>query len=116
MDDELPSEPKMQAALSQSREGAGGFVVRFEPMGVVVAVPRGRRIYDLALAHGVPLAQSCGGEGICGRCGVRCLSGELGPEGKLERMRKADNRLDPALRLACMTTVRGDVVLTTDYW
>ena len=92
--------------------------VRFEPMGLEVAVPRGRRVYDVAMAHGLPLAQSCRGEGICSRCGVRVLRGaeHLSPERRPERLRKAANKLDRELRLACLTTVRGSVVLTTDYW
>jgi 2Fe-2S ferredoxin len=87
-------------------------------MGVETRVPRGRRVYDVALELGLPLAQSCEGEGICGRCGVRVLRGVefLNPEGKPERARKRANRLDASLRLACLTTVRGPVVLTTDYW
>ena len=92
--------------------------VRFEPMGLEVAVPRGRRVYDVAMANGLPLAQSCRGEGICSRCGVRVLRGaeHLSPERRPERLRKAANQLDRELRLACLTTVRGPVVLTTDYW
>ncbi len=92
--------------------------VRFEPMGVEVAVPRGRRVYDVAMANGLPLAQSCRGEGICSRCGVRVLRGaeHLSPERAPERMRKAANEVDRTLRLACLTTIRGPVVLTTDYW
>jgi len=92
--------------------------VRFEPMGLEVAVPRGRRVYDVAMSNGLPLAQSCRGEGICSRCGVRVLRGaeHLSPERGPERARKAANDLDQELRLACLTTVRGPVVLTTDYW
>lgn len=102
---------------SGRREGAVARI-RFEPMGVEVRVPAGRRVYDVAGELGLPLAQSCGGEGICGRCGVRVLRGTgcLSPEGRPERARKAANRIDPELRLACLTTVRGDVVVTTDYW
>ena len=90
----------------------------FEPMGRTVEARPGQRIYDLAITAGVPLAQSCGGEGICGRCGVRVIEGGevLGPEGAPERRRKEANRVDPTLRLACLTTVRGRVVVTTDYW
>jgi 2Fe-2S ferredoxin len=92
--------------------------VRFEPMGLDVSVPRGRRVYDVAMAHGLPLAQSCRGDGICSRCAVRVLRGAeyLSPERRPERARKAANRVDRELRLACLTTVRGPVVLTTDYW
>jgi len=92
--------------------------VRFEPMGTEASVSQGTRVYDVAMRLGLPLAQSCSGDGVCGQCGVRVLRGAevLGPEGQPERNRKAANRVSPTLRLACLTTVCGDVVLTTDYW
>ncbi len=93
--------------------------VRFEPSGRQTDVPHGRRIYDLARSMGLPLAAACGGEGICGRCGVRVVRGDadaLSPERKNERQRKRANTVDLSLRLACLTVVRGDVTLTTDYW
>ena len=105
---DLPGEPS-EGAVAR---------LRFEPMGLEVVVPPGRRVYDVATALGLPLAQSCGGEGICGRCGVRVVRGgsALSPERGPERARKVANRVDPELRLACLTTVRGPVVVTTDYW
>ncbi len=98
--------------------GAGSYPVRFEPMAVEVAVSRGTRVYDVAMALGLPLAQSCRGEGICGRCGIRVKRGaeHLSPEQAPERMRKRSNRVDADLRLACLSTVHGPVVVTTDYW
>ena len=107
-----PGTPKVAKESGQCR-------VRFEPFGRQVDVPRGRRLYDLATQLKLPLAASCGGEGICGRCGVRVYpSGQeaLSPERPAETARKTANRIDPGLRLACLTVARGDVVVTTDYW
>ena len=111
--DEEPDEEKGARSME-----AEPYLVRFEPMGVACAVSRGTRVYDVAQALGLPLAQSCGGEGICGRCGIRAMAGaeHLSPERRPETHRKASNRIDPTLRLACLTTIRGPVVLTTDYW
>ena len=53
------------------------------------------------------------------RGGLRVLHAApdaLSPERAPESARKSANRVDPELRLACLTVVRGDVVLTTDYW
>jgi uncharacterized 2Fe-2S/4Fe-4S cluster protein (DUF4445 family) len=92
--------------------------VRFEPGGAVWRGRRGARLYDIALEAGQRVASACGGTGICGRCGLRVVEGtsSLSPEGRRERRRKADNRVDPELRLACLTAVRGDLVVTADYW
>ena len=96
--------------------------VRFVPAGVTVEVPVGRRLYDVAGALGLPLAQACEGEGICGRCGLVVCSGAaaLSPESAREAYRKRANRVKPAVRLACLTRVAKatdeEVVLTTTYW
>ena len=107
------------SAVSGAPKTAGQCRVRFEPFGRHVDVPRGRRIYDLAQQLDLPLAAACGGEGICGRCGVRVHTtapDALSPERPKETARKAANRVDPDLRLACLTVARGDLVVTTDYW
>jgi 2Fe-2S ferredoxin len=82
------------------------------------AVSPGARVYDVAVELGLPLAQSCGGEGICGRCAVRVVCGaeSLSVECASETHRKEANRVDPELRLACLSFIHGPVVLTTDYW
>ena len=98
--------------------GAEACAVRFEPMAVEVEVSPGQRVYDVAISLGLPLAQSCRGEGVCGRCGVRVKRGaaHLSREQGHERKRKLANRVDSELRLACLSTVHGPVVVTTDYW
>ena len=92
--------------------------VTFLPDGRTVELPDGSTLYAAAHRAGVPLAQACPGEGVCGRCGLRVLAGAaaLSPEGAAEARVKADNRADPRLRLACQTRVRGTVVVTADYW
>ncbi len=92
--------------------------VRFSPGGQRVQVRRGTRLYDIVRSLDLPLASSCDGTGVCGRCGLRVLSGAdgLSPESKLEARRKRDNRVAPALRLACLTAVRANVEVKADYW
>ncbi len=92
--------------------------MRFEPGSQEVRAHRGARLYDIARAAGRPVASACEGTGVCGRCGLRVVAGAeaLSREGALEARRKRANRVDPALRLACLVAVRGDVVITADYW
>ena len=113
------SKASTDGAETAPASGSASCRVRFEPSGRQIDVPRGRRLYDLARRLDLPLAAACGGEGICGRCGLRVLHAApdaLSPERAPESARKSANRVNPELRLACLTVVRGDVVLTTDYW
>lgn len=88
------------------------------PGGAEVEVPAGATLLDAALAAGLPVARSCGADGVCGRCGLRVVEGgnALSPEEPDEARIKQRNRVAPELRLACRAHVHGDVVATADYW
>jgi 2Fe-2S ferredoxin len=92
--------------------------VRFQPSGLRVEVPAGSTLLDAVLAAGLPIARSCGADGVCGRCGVRVLTGALHvtPEQPQEGAVKRANRLAAELRLACRACVLGDVEVTAAYW
>ena len=67
---------------------------------------------------GLPIAEACGADGLCGRCGVR-VAGDveaLSEETREEERAKQRNRVDPSLRLSCLTTVAGELEVTADYW
>jgi ferredoxin len=92
--------------------------VRLTPSGRCVRVEDGATLLSAVLEAGLPIARGCGAEALCGRCGVRVLSGaaSLSPETAAERDAKQRNRVEPELRLACCAEVRGDVEVTAAYW
>lgn len=92
--------------------------VSFQPSGRSVDVPAGTTLLDAVVAAGLPIARACGADGLCGRCGVRIVTGAAGvdPESEAESASKRRNRIDPALRLACRARVHADVQLTASYW
>lgn len=93
-------------------------LVRFEPSGVVVEVASNSRLFDVALDAGLPVASSCSGEAVCGKCHMRVLAGDanLSPKGKLEERLLAKEKSPPENRISCLTKVRGDATITTSYW
>ena len=100
------------------------FAVRFlssagtdaEPLEV--RVEAGSTLIEAVGRAGLPLAQACGRDGLCGRCGVVVLEGSdsLSAESAEEREAKRRNRVDAEERLACLARVRGPVVATARYW
>jgi ferredoxin len=92
--------------------------VRFVPSDLVVEVPAGTTLLDAATLAGLPVARSCGADGVCARCGLRVLEGatQLSPEADDETRIKHRNRVEPELRLACRATIHGDVTATALYW
>lgn len=92
--------------------------VRFEPSGRTVRVVTGSSLLEAARRAGLPLASACGGEALCGRCGVQVLAGgrALPPEGEPETRAKRRNRAPASQRLACRVAVPCDLTVTTSYW
>lgn len=90
--------------------------VIFAPSGTMTEVPTGTTLLDAAAAAGMPVGSSCGADGICGKCGLRVLSGELlAPSVREARVARA-NRVDEGLRLSCMVNLTEDLTVTADYW
>ena len=88
-------------------------VVSFVPLGKAGAARENETILDVARRVGAPLGNSCGGVGVCERCKVRVLSGELSPPTSMEAR---FGRLGEGERLACQAVVTGDCAVTTTYW
>ena len=92
--------------MASKQRSSDDCLVRFEPDGISIRVPRGTSILDAALSCGVSLDSVCGGEGRCGRCKVRAR----GAIGSIYGSEKA--MLSPGTErtvLACMSTVEGDL-------
>ena len=90
--------------------------VRFQPHNISVEIEHGTTLLDAAKMASLPVGNSCGAEGTCGRCGLRVVSGSLPePSAREVKIAKA-NRLDPGLRLSCMVKPSTDVEITADYW
>jgi ferredoxin len=94
------------------------FTVVFEPSGIRVSVEEDTLLLEAARSAGLPVASSCGANGVCSRCGLELLEGEelLAPESQRETEIKARNRIDPRLRLGCRTRVAANLRVTAPYW
>lgn len=90
--------------------------VRFMPANIEVAVPPGTTLLEAAHAADMPVGNSCGADGICGKCGLRLLEGVLPSASEREARVSTANRVSANLRLSCMVQVQSDVVVTADYW
>jgi ferredoxin, 2Fe-2S len=83
-----------------------------------VEVAPGANLMQSLLAAGVPVASSCYGDGVCGKCRLQVIAGgeNLSPEGDLEKILKDRYRLGKEMRISCQTAVNGDVTVDAGYW
>lgn len=88
----------------------------FTPLGRQAEAKDDETLLDVARRVGAPLANSCGGVGVCARCKVRVVAGaeNLSPPTSIEvRFSKG---FGEAERMACQAVVAGDCEITTTYW
>ncbi len=90
--------------------------LRFPPGERSIEVPAGTLLIDAIREAGLPIARACGDDLVCGRCGVRVLSGRVRPQKPVELEAKRRNRVSDELRLACVIRVHDDLEVTADYW
>ncbi|HWR05407.1 ASKHA domain-containing protein [Sporomusa sp.] len=85
-------------------------IIDYEPVGKRVYAGIGQTI--LAAAQGLELFEHgisapCGGKGLCGRCLVRLIAGELSLPSANEMNMLAPARLEQGYRLACQAQIAG---------
>ena len=85
------------------------YLVDFEPIGCRVRCPAGVTILDAARAAGLSLVAVCGGEGTCGQCLVRIVTGAASGLTDTERSTLASQQIAENYRLACQVLVQGDL-------
>ncbi len=82
--------------------------VQFLPHQKSVTVAKGTSIIRAAMAAGVHINASCGGQGSCGRCRVQITSGEI--EGGIsDRIEPED--IENGFRLACLAKIIEDITV-----
>jgi len=79
--------------------------ITFEPNGISIQVDEGTSLLEGALAAGVHINATCGGQGVCGKCRVIIEAGEVGSE-KSEKISAED--YEEGWRQACKTAVLSD--------
>jgi adenylate cyclase len=93
--------------------------IRFLPSGRSIQIEvEEMTLLEATRQVGLPIANACGENGACARCGLQIIegAGSLAQETDRERRIKERNRIGPELRLACRVRPRGDLTVRALYW
>lgn len=87
---------------------ADHYKITFLPMERTIPAGDGETLLETAMAAGIHINASCGGNGVCGKCRVRLRKGtcDTAPNARLTR-----EEYDGGLRLACQAVPESDVVV-----
>ncbi|MDY6971377.1 MAG: ASKHA domain-containing protein [Thermodesulfobacteriota bacterium] len=78
----------------------------------VLHAKSGDSILQVLRDAGIDVESSCAGEGICGKCKVQILGGEVSPIEKTEAKLLSEAELSRGIRLACRTKLIGNTRLS----
>ena len=86
--------------------------INFLPDNKTFEVEEGETILDTAARNGIPHVNACGGEGKCTTCRLLILEGidKCSPETEQELALRNKAHTTEEFRLACQTSVTGDIV------
>lgn len=74
-----------------------------------ICCDEGANLLRVLLAAGVFVDNPCNGTGICGKCKVRILTGEMSPMSETEQKLLKPEEIQAGIRLSCMAEVYGEV-------
>lgn len=75
-------------------------------------------LMKVLLENSVPVASSCHGEGVCGKCKIRIVNGaeNLSKSTGLEEFLVEKYNLEKNFRISCQTLIQGNIEIDTSYW
>ncbi|MBX7218263.1 MAG: hypothetical protein DYG96_10825 [Chlorobi bacterium CHB2] len=96
----------------------GPATVTFLPSKKSISVEAGTLLLEAIREARLPVAQSCGGFGICSWCKVRVIEGSqnLSMPSRVEQRLMQRQSFKPEERASCQAEILGDVTVTTTYW
>ena len=92
--------------------------VTVKQSGKKISCKEGDNLLKVLLAEGIFVDNPCNGKGICGKCKVRILSGQVSAASETEMDQLSAGEREQGIRLSCMAEVLGDVeveLLKKDY-
>lgn len=89
-----------------------------EPLNKTIEVERGEILLDVLLKAGLPVANSCRADFVCGKCNLQIISGKenLSLQSKKEKELLAKEKKDTHDRMSCFVKVLGDCTVKARYW
>ena len=82
---------------------------------ITLTVSAGTNLMQGLQLQNIPVASSCLGDGICGKCHISVV-GTVAEASLLETETKERNKIPKTERLACQIIVENDLTVSTGYW
>jgi 2Fe-2S ferredoxin len=99
-------------------------IISFKKQRPSIHTFSGSNLMTALVAEGIPVASSCGGDGVCGKCKIQIVDGNenLSKENETELILRERLNLDSLeslekkYRFSCQCVLLGDIVIDATYW
>ncbi|HAG91842.1 MAG TPA: hypothetical protein DCL41_08220 [Bdellovibrionales bacterium] len=93
-------------------------LISFQKQHAPIFCENGDNLMATLRKNQMPVASSCQGDGVCGKCKIQVYGGEshLSPPNDTELFLRQRYHLAPNERISCQTQVLGDILIDTTYW
>lgn len=93
-------------------------VIRFAKTDREIVVEPGANLMKSLLSAGLPVASSCLGDGICGKCRIYIIEGfeNLTGVNAAESILRDRLKVPRDMRISCQTGIIGDIRIDASYW
>lgn len=83
--------------------------ITVNPSGEVYEYEVGGTLLEILLAQKIFMDNPCNGKGVCGKCRIKILNGELTEPTETERKLLKQEELDEGIRLSCLVKPKRDL-------
>jgi len=92
--------------------------VTIQKTGKIIEVAPGANLMSTLLDASLPVASSCGGDGVCRKCRVQVLQGKehLSEPTPTEEFLWECGEYEKNERMSCQAQIVGDITVSTTYW
>lgn len=92
--------------------------IHFQKNRPPLVVDDGSNLMQALLEAGLPVASSCRGDGVCGKCRIEIIEGQtqLSPENDREKFLRERHNIPKSERISCQVQVLGKIKIHTPYW
>lgn len=85
--------------------------IAFQPMEKIQEAAIGETLSEIAGKASVTINTDCAGQGTCGKCKVKIISGDAGLPDDTEKLFLSKEELDNGIRLACRVKIQNDLTV-----
>jgi uncharacterized 2Fe-2S/4Fe-4S cluster protein (DUF4445 family) len=85
--------------------------IRIPALNKEIPAERGEILSDILRRAGIPLSAYCGGKGLCGKCAVHILEGDIPRMDSREESYFTRREHKPGLRLACLLKLKNHLTI-----